>query len=225
MKRSTPTLLAGLLAGALLGSGTAQAFSFDFGDDNDFYYPPPWAAPYGAPAYGAPPPYSMPPRLPRYERDRMRSERQRLMESHQEALNELAAMLYGGKGFDRTQAVQLARRIEAGAGVGLLRFFHPGSIPAWGSRALPSIWTNQEAFKAKADELKQAAAALAEELAKQPDPKEAVYLPRANAAFECKDEDKACKEVAVSPRVWEKFNQLSATCQGCHMGFRGFGWW
>ncbi|RMG34422.1 MAG: cytochrome c [Gammaproteobacteria bacterium] len=221
------SLLAGALGGLLLGAGTAHAFSFDFGND-DYDYPPPWAVPYwGAPPAGYVPanPYLVRPLLPRGLRDELAAERKRFMEGHQEALNDLAAMLYGGKGFDRTEAIKLARKIEGGSGINLMRFFPPGSAPAWGSRALPSIWTRQEDFQAKADALGQAAAALAEELAKVPDPKQAIYLPKPNAPFECRDRDDPQCKVPVSPGVWEKFNKLSATCQGCHLGFRGYGWW
>lgn len=225
MKNLNKTLISAALATTLLGAGAVHAFSFDFGDDNDFYYPYAGVPYAGAPAYAPPPGYYLPPRLPSYERNRLRTSRQDMMDDHRDALNELSAMLYGGKGFDRSEAVQLARRIQSGSGMTLLRNFHPGSIATWGSRALPSVWSNQEAFKANADALGAAAGALAEALAKKPTPDTAILLPRRNAPFDCKKGDEACSKVPVDPSVWEKFNDLSATCEACHAGFRGFGWW
>lgn len=221
MKITNQPMAAAIAGTLLLGAGAVHAFSFDIGDDNDYYYP------YygGMPAYAPPPGYYLPPRLPSYDRSVMKMQRQNMMDDHRDALNELSAMLYGGKGFDRTEAVQLARRIEAGSGITLLRNFHPGSLVTSGSRALPSIWSNQEAFKANAEALKGAAGALAEALAKTPSEKDAIMLPRRNAVFDCKDDDKACTQVPVDPSVWAKFNDLSATCEACHAGFRGFGWW
>ena len=218
------TLLSAAIGATLLGTGAAQAFSFDFGDDdNDLYYPY-----WGPPAYVVPAPvpgYYPPPRLPRIDRDRLRMARQHLMDNHKEALNELSAMLYGGKGFDRAEAIQMARRIQSGSGIMLEKNFHPGSIPTSGSRALPSIWSNHQAFKSYAQALGKAADELANALALKPGPDKAIYLPRRDAAFACDRDDEACKKVPVDPSVWEKFNTLSATCEGCHASFRGFGWW
>jgi len=220
MRKLNKTLLAGVIGATLFGAGAVQAFSFDFGDDNDYYYPY-----WGAPAYGPPPGYYLPPRLPSYDRSVMRSNRQSMMDDHRDALNELAAMLYGGKGFDRSEAVQLARRIEAGSGITLVRDFHPGAIATWGSRALPSVANNPQAFRANADALRAAAGALAVALAKKPAEGDAIYLPKKDAVFDCERGDKACSQVAVDPAIWERFNTLSATCDTCHTGFRGFGWW
>ena len=220
MRNLKQTLLAGAIGGSLLAVGVAQAFSFDFGDDNDYY--PYWA---GAPTYGPPPGYYLPPRLPSYERNRLRSTRQSMMDDHRDTLNQLSAMLYGGKGFDRSKAAQLARRIEADSGVTLARNLHPSSIVTWGSRALPSVISNQQAFKANAEALRTGAGALAQALAKKPPKNTAIYPPRADASFDCEKDDQARSKVAVDPSVWEKFNNLSATCDACHTGFRGFGWW
>jgi len=219
MRDFTKSLLCGALGATLLGAAGAHAFSFDFGDDD--YYPV-WGAPmYGPPGSG----YYLPPRLSSYDRHSLKMNRQDKMSDHQDALNELSAMLYGGKGFDRNEAVQLARKIQSESGIRLSRNFHPGAVVTSGSRALPSVWQNQEAFKGYADSLSQAAGALAEALVVQPKPENAILLPNRNAAFNCKKDDEACTKVAVDPSVWEKFNNLSATCEGCHVGFRGFGWW
>lgn len=211
------TLLSATLGAALLGAGGAHAFSFDFGDDD--YYPV-WAAPGYAPAPGY-----FRPRLPSYDRHVLKSNRQKMMDNHQDALNELSAMLYGGKGFDRSEAVRIARSIQAGSGIQLQRNFHPGSVVTSGSRALPSVMNDQEGFRAHADALSAAAGALAEALMEKPAREDAILLRRRDAAFACEKGDEACAKVAVDPSVWEKFNALSATCEGCHVGFRGFGWW
>lgn len=218
MRSFKKTLLSGVVGATLLSTAGVHAFSFDIGDDDHY---PVW----GAPGYGPPPGYYLPPRLPSYDRHAMKMARQEMMSNHQEALNELSAMLYGGKGFDRSEAVKLARYIQSGSGIALQRNLHPGSVVTSGSRALPSVWQNPEGVKAYADALSAAAGGLAEALVIQPPPEKAILLPRRDAAFACKDDDEACKQVAVDPSVWKKFNDLSATCEGCHVGFRGFGWW
>ena len=218
MRSFKKTLLSGALSATLLSAAGVHAFSFDFGDDD--YYPV-----WGVPGYGAAPGHYLPPRLPSYDRHSLKMARQGMMSDHQDALNELSAMLYGGKGFDRSEAVKLARYIQSGAGIKMQRNFHPGSVATSGSRALPSVWQNQEGVKAYADSLSAAAGALAEALVIQPPPEKGIMLRKRDAAFSCEDDDEACKQVAVDPTVWQKFNDLSATCEGCHVGFRGFGWW
>lgn len=218
MRDFKKSLLGAVLGATVLSATSAHAFSFDFGDDD--YYPA-----WGAPMYGAPPGYYLPPRLPSYDRQSLKMNRQEMMSDHQDALNELSAMLYGGKGFDRSEAVQLARKIQSGSGIKLSRNFHPGAVVTSGSRALPSVWQNQDAFKGYADNLSLAAGELAKALVIQPKPENAILLRKRDVAFSCKKGDEACTKVAVDPSVWEKFNNLSATCEGCHVGFRGFGWW
>lgn len=229
--RMKKTLLVAALSAAVFGFGNAHAFSFDFGD-NDHWYPypymagPGWVPPQGnsneAPQQG----YNMmpPPRLRSYDRQVMKMRRQSMMGEHEDALNELSAMLYGGKGMDRELAIKLAREIQQDSGYRMLRNFHPGSVIADGSRANPSVWQKPDAFKAKAEALQVAAGELADALAKQPT-EGAIYLEKRRAVFDCKPDDKACKQVAVDPSVWEKFNSMAATCDACHNGFRGFGWW
>ncbi len=210
--KSIFTILA--LGVVFLATNPAQAFSFDFGDDDDDYWyysywggqGRPWIAPNGMYFY---------PRLPYFERQRLIDRRQYQMGRHYNAMQQLGGMLYGREGFDRTEAIKLARRIEATAGRSLADDFHPGSIASYNSRTTLALWGNRQGFEANAEALKQAARALAEEFQKQPTAEEGgVMLPAADGRGE--------EKVAVSPDVWDKFNALSEVCDSCHRGFRGF---
>ncbi|MEJ2321041.1 MAG: cytochrome c [Gammaproteobacteria bacterium] len=171
MQRIRKTLLAGLVGLALGSAGTAQAgFSFgdsnfSFGDDDDWWGPgwgnPYLGGPYGRPGWGdprwgnggtgrgwgpgygpwGPGPYGMPPRLGSFDRTKMRLDRQRQMSNHDDAMEELGDMLYGRYNFDREKAIELAREIESGAGMALVRNFHPGSIATDESHTTPAFWT------------------------------------------------------------------------------------
>jgi cytochrome c556 len=234
MQQFRKTLLASLLGLALGAAGTSQAgFSFgdsnfSFGDDDDWRGPgwghPYWGAPYpAAPAWGpgtgpmqAPPayPYYLPPRrLNSYDRTMMRLRRQRQMDNHNDAMEELGDMLYGRYIFDREEAIKLAREIEASAGDALIHNFHPGSIAQDGSHATPAFWGNEKTFKANADALKTAAAALAEELEKRPGKDEGPVYPKRSS-----DDDPISKE------IWSRYNAVASTCRACHATFRGPEW-
>jgi len=210
-----------LLATLLIASSTALAFSFDFGDDDDFYYRPWWGGPYAQPYYQPWRPYFYPPQLPSFDRHEMVRERQNLMDDNMDAMEQLSELLYGKYGFDRAEAIRMARKIELTSGTALTRNFHPGAVRESGSRTTPGYWGNEQAFKANAEALKAAAADLARELAKQPKAEDgAVFL-----APRFRDDNDAPEKTAVSPAIWEKFNTLSDTCESCHRGFRGRRWW
>jgi len=203
-----------------LFASSANAFSFDFGDDDDDYWRyaywgnpnQPWVAPNGMYFY---------PRLPYFERSRMVDNRQAMMGRRYNAMEELGSMLYGRNGFDRAEAIKMARHIEATSGQTMTDDFHPGAIATYSSRTTLSLWGNQEAFRANAFVLQQAAKALAEEFEKHPPEEQgAVFLPQGVDRFG----PQSTKKVAVSPDVWEKFNVLSNVCDSCHRGFRGFDW-
>jgi len=230
-------LLAGTLGFTLMSAGNVLAFSFSIDDDDD-YYRPYWGAPYAAPGWGAPPqawgppvqfqPWVTPPQrfwypqLRSYDRSKMKQGRQRHMGDFDDAMNEIRAMLYGNEDFDRTQAIQIARKIEATSGEAMTGNFHPGSVVTMGSRTSPRLWGNEEAFKSNAEAMKAAAGALAEELGKKPTDEEgAIYLSQRSVKFGQPDER---KEVPVSPQIWKKFNELSDTCVACHSNFRGPSW-
>lgn len=204
-----------------LGISSALAFSFDFGDDDDDYWRysyygnpnQPWIAPNG---------YLFYPRLPYFERSRMVDNRQSQMGQRYEAMNALGAMLYGRSDFDRAEAIKIARRIEATSGHALNDNFHPGAIATYSSRTTLALWGNQDAFRANAFTLQQAARALALEFEKQPTSEEgAVMLP---ASTDDQYGEPSAEKVAVSSGVWEKFNALSNVCYSCHRGFRGYDW-
>ncbi|MGD1990319.1 MAG: cytochrome c [Chromatiales bacterium] len=219
---------AGLIGLALGAAGAAQA-GFSFGDDDDHWWGPPgwgnpyWGAPYaapgwGSPAYGprgAPPPWYLPPRLGSYDRSIMRQKRQRQMSNHGDAMEELGDMIYGRYRFEREEAIELARQIEAAAGPALIRNFHPGAIATDGSHTTPAFWGNEATFKANADALKAAAGALADELEKGLEEEGAGTTDGARGWR---------YEKPVSPEVRNRFKQVANTCRACHATFRGPEW-
>mgnify|MGYP001814233817 FL=1 len=228
-------LSAGLLGLALGTAGSVQAdfsfgdSSFSFGDDDDWWGPgrgnpypvAPYAAPgWGSPAYygpwGAPPPYYLPPRLGSFDRSIMRQKRQRQMSNHDDAMEELGDMIYGRYRFEREEAIELARQIEAAAGPALIRNFHPGAIATDGSHTTPAFWGNEAAFKANADALQAAAGALADELEKD--------LVAQEGAGTTEEAPGRRYEKPVSPEVRNRFNQVANACRACHATFRGPEW-
>jgi cytochrome c556 len=142
--------------------------------------------------------------------------RQNRMQRRATTMNQLSDLLSGRYGFDREKAIRLARGIEQSAGHALSRNFHPGAVIDDYSRTTRSLWGNEEMFRQSATSLQSAAKALAEELAKKPTQEEgAVYL-RAQR----KPGEDTADTVAVSPKVWEKYNAVSSTCNACHRSFR-----
>ncbi len=197
-----------------LGISSAQAFSFDFGDDDDYPY---WGYRYS--------PWVVPsvyyPRIPSYNRSTMVRNRQQIMDTHDETMNELSELLYGRYGFDRAVAIKLARKIELTSGAALTGNFHPDTVSTFSSRTTANLWGNEQAFKANAQALQAAAKDLAKELEKQPTSGEgAVSLPRRSITYS-RDEPET---ITVSAGIWEKFNTLSNVCVSCHTGFRRPGW-
>ena len=160
------------------------------------------------------------PRLPYFERNRLLDQRHLRMGRNYHAMDQLGAMLYGDAAFDRTQAIKLARRIEATAGHRLSADFHPGSIATDRSRTLLALWYNRPLFDANAEALRGAAKALAEELEKNPKGQAGAVMLLAKP----EDSGQSAKTVAVSAAVWERFNRLSDVCDSCHRGFRGHRW-
>jgi cytochrome c556 len=76
-------------------------------------------------------------------------------------------MLSGQRRFDRAKAIGLARQIEASSGANLVQLFQSGD-PQRSPLSRARIGDDLESFKARAEALKEAAAALADALEKQP---------------------------------------------------------
>jgi cytochrome c556 len=191
-------------------SGMAQAFSFDFDDDD---HPPTWVETYGQPA----PRYYYYPQMDSFDRSRMIDHRQNRMQRRATTMNQLSDLLSGRYGFDREKAISLARGIEQTAGYALTRNFHPGAVIDSYSRTTRALWGNEEMFKQNAMNLQAAAKALAEELAKEPTQEEGAVYMRAQRK---PGENLADSTVPVSPKVWEKYSEVSNSCYSCHRSFR-----
>jgi len=192
----------------ILYSGAAQAFSFDFGDD----HPPTWIETYGQPA----PRYYYYPQINSFDRSRMIDHRQNRMQRRATTMNQLSDLLSGRYGFDREKAIKLARGIEQTAGYSLTRNYHPGAVIDDYSRTTRALWGNEEVFRQSAMSLQAAARALAEELAKEPSQQEAaVYI-----LAQRKPGEDTASTIPVSPKIWEKYNAVSNTCNACHRSFR-----
>lgn len=142
------------------------------------------------------------------------------MNRHSDAMDELGDMIYGRYRFERVEALELARQIEAGAGNALMRNFHPGAIATDGSHTTPAFWGNEATFKANAEALQAAAKTLADELEKGLQTAEETD----EAAQEGRYQRRWRDEEPVPPEVRKKFNQVANACRACHATFRGPEW-
>jgi cytochrome c556 len=193
----------------ILLSGMTQAFDFDFDSDDD---PPGWVEGYWQPA----PRYNYYPQMNSFDRSDMIRNRQHHMQYRASTMRQLGDLLSGRFGFDRAEAVRLARKIENTAGYVLSRDFHPGAVIDSDSRTTRSFWGNEEIFRKKSEDLQKAAKALADELEKEPTKEEGgVYLRSRKQSGDHYDETEA-----VSPAIWQKYTDLSVTCNSCHHNFR-----
>jgi cytochrome c556 len=147
--------------------------------------------------------------------------RQREMRDHRAAMRSVARMLSGQRRFDRAKAIGLAREIEASSGANLVQLFQSGEqqrSPL--SRA--RVGDDMESFEAHAEALKEAAAALADALEKQP-AGEGLRVGRAyspNWGMGDPYSRRRGESEAVTPQVFEAYTKLRATCHGCHADFR-----
>ncbi|MBF0264242.1 MAG: cytochrome c [Gammaproteobacteria bacterium] len=184
--------------------GSVHSFSFNFGDDDYPYY--------GVPYYRA---WFAPPQINSFDRSTMVDSRQRMMGYRDQTMKHLGEIIYNKDSFDRTVAIMLARQIELSAGNALSNNFHPGAVASFYSRTTPAFWGNENKFKDNAEALQAAARDLALELEKRPTDEEgAVYL-------SSKDNSTG---IPVSPKIWDKYNSMSAICESCHNNFRGPRW-
>ena len=148
-------------------------------------------------------------------------ERQTMMRGHAYTMRELADMLQGRRVLDRGEAARLARELEAGFGDSLIRNYAPGTVVA-GSRTAPWTWRNFGAFRGYAEAAKQASARLAEALDKSSSEQDArqtaAWGPPRHMGYGPWGRRRADP---VSMEVIQEFSRLNATCNSCHMLFRG----
>ena len=194
----------------LIGIGLGMAA---LGTANAWWGGGPWG-PHGAAPYGGSP----------YGSSAMTQDRQAVMRDHGRAMRDLASMFDGRRMFDRVEATKLAREIEAGTGENLWRLYAPGSI-APGSRSMPWIWNNFDAFKGYAEGAKAAAGTLAKALEKRPTGSDFAqghaYLPHPGFGPGGRWGQRGG---AIDTEALKAFNELTATCHGCHANFRGGRW-
>ncbi|MGB5494199.1 MAG: cytochrome c [Sedimenticolaceae bacterium] len=166
------------------------------------WYGDPWYRPYGSGA--------------------VTYERQNMMRKHAYAMSQLADMLQGRHLLNRDEAVRLARDLEAGFGDSLIEHFPPGTVVA-GSRTAPRTWRYFGAFRNNAEAAKQAAARLAEALEKEPSVEEVQQLPVWGPPWRMGYGARGHRPGGlVSMEVIQEFDRLNATCNSCHMQFRGW---
>lgn len=202
--------------------GTSYSYPSWFRSPRRSWGGPAWGGPtWGAPGYYRPPAgyFYPPPRINSYDRTTMKLRRQGLMGRHDDAMDSLADMLYGRYRFDREDAIDYARQIENDSGLNMVRDFHPGSVVTDGSHTAPTLWGNEQTFRANADTLKVAAEALRKELEKQPKEGEGVMYPRRDKGFDYRPRS-GTENDPISTGVFDKFNDLAATCIACHSYFR-----
>jgi cytochrome c556 len=146
--------------------------------------------------------------------------RQREMRDHRAAMRSVARMLAGQRSFDRAKAIGLAREIEASSGENLMQLFQPGD---WQMSPLSRarIGDDMETFEARAEALKEAAAALADALEKQPGGEATRAGRPVTPGWGIAGPYSRRGELgAVTPQVFEAYTTLRATCHGCHADFR-----
>ena len=165
------------------------------------WYGDPWYRPYGSGA--------------------MVYKRQNMMRGHGYTMSQLADMLEGRRILNRTEAVRLARELEAGFGGNLIGNFAPGTVVA-GSRTAPSAWRNFGAFRGYAEAAKQASSRLAEALDRAPSGKDvqqtASGAPPRRMGYGWWGHRPAG---LVPMEALQEFGRLTATCNSCHAWFRG----
>ena len=166
------------------------------------WYGDPWYRPYGSGA--------------------VTYERQNMMRQHGYAMDQLADMLQGRHLLDRDEAVRLVRELEAGFGDELIRNFPPGTVVA-GSRTSPRTWRYFGAFRNNADAAEQAAARLADALENEPSMQDFQQLPALGSRRRIGFDPRGHRSGGpVSIAVIQEFDRLNATCNSCHMLFRGW---
>lgn len=217
MKTARIKILVGvaLIGGAMTLGASAQA-----------YWGGPWGGPSGGPWRGAP--WYGPGHHHRgHEQARERThERQRQMHDHKAAMQSVARMLSGQRSFDRAEAVDLVREIEASAGENLTRLFKPGD--SRGSPLSRARVDDMDTFKANAEALKEAAGELADKLEMEPSAED-IRTGQAMSPGRDRSVRRGIGDPynrgrneggAVTTEAFGAFTKLLGTCNGCHENFR-----
>ncbi|MBF0247501.1 MAG: cytochrome c [Alphaproteobacteria bacterium] len=159
--------------------------------------------------------------------------RQGEMTRHGWKMDELERMFDGQSNFNRGRALTLAREIEAGAGEALWKQFEQPGSHGPSTRITPRILADFDTFKEYAEVLKSNAGSLASALEAKPTPQEvfqgrammprgstmpppwAMHAPQRRAAPQQQDIG------AVDLKALQAFAATAATCEVCHMVYRG----
>lgn len=153
----------------------------------------------------------------------MTYERQTLMREHGYAMDDLSRMFVGRRTFDRDEAIELAKELEAGFGSNLLKDFAPGAVVA-GSRTAPWTWRNFGAFQGYTEAARRSAARLVKALETEPTAqtisREGVWVPGGGRALA----PLGMGDGAIPLEAVREYSRLNATCYSCHMLFRGLRW-
>jgi cytochrome c556 len=148
------------------------------------------------------------------------------MHDHKAAMQSVARMLSGRRTFDRAEAVDLVREIEASAGENLTQLFKPGD-----SRRSPlsrAKIDDMDTFKANAEALKEAAGELADELEKEPSAED-IRTGKAMSPGWGRSMRRGIGDHysrgrseggAVTTEVFGAYTKLLGTCNGCHENSR-----
>ncbi len=176
----------------------------------------------------------------------MTFDRQNMMREHGRGMRQLARMIDGRSMFDRRKATTLAREIESGAGENLWRLYAPGSF-GLGSRTMPHTWGDFDTFKGHADQLKAAAANLADALEKRPtreNIQEGVWIPPNPAnrhgygyghggygpwgygggPYGGVERPWGQRGGGITKAALEALDDLKEACVNCHANYRGSRW-
>lgn len=150
-------------------------------------------------------------------------QRQSQMRDHRAAMQSLGRMLSGRRNFDRAEAIALAREIEASAGDNLTRLFKTSGDWRRSPLSRARVGDDIDIFQSHANALQLAAGELADQLEKQPSAEDI----RSGRAWSpdwsrgrpyrshWRDDNSA-----LNREVFNAYNNLRSTCNGCHANFR-----
>lgn len=166
---------------------------------------------------------------PRNQGQAQTQDRRIAMTRHGQNMEELEKLFDGRLNFDRGRALRLAKSIVAEGGENLWGKFESGSHGR-NSRVMPRILSDFDTFKAYAEALKSNAETLVASLEAQPTPHDVMrggaYVPRGSnprPPWARGPNDRRQRDFgAVDMRALQSFAAVSATCDVCHMVYRGW---